>query len=79
MGKTKEKEKWHNIAKNFDILIRFIKYFQNACFTGQVLVLLLIFPGKSVLGGMKPWTFVHLLWIHSLTWLEKFKQIFLKF
>ena len=42
-------------------------------------MLLLIFPGESFLGGMEPWTPVCLLRIHSLTWLEQFKQIFLKF
>ena len=32
-----------------------------------------------LLGGMGPWILVYLLWVHSLTWLEQFKQNFLKF
>ena len=41
----------YNIAKNFDKLIRFIKYFLSTYFKEQVLGLLLILPGEPFLGG----------------------------
>ena len=44
------------------------------CFKEQLLTLLLIFLEVSFFGGMRPWTPVYLLWIHSLIWMEQFKQ-----
>ena len=41
----------YNIAKNFDKLIRFIKYFLSTYFKEQVLGMFLIFPGEPFLGG----------------------------
>ena len=57
------------------LINKLYKIFSSTYFKEQVLGLLLIFPGESFLGGMEPWTHVCLLWIHSLTWLEQFKQM----
>ena len=39
----------------------------------------LIFLEESFFGGMRSWTPVYLLWIHSLIWMEQFKQKTQKF
>ena len=57
----------YNIAKNFDKLIRFIKYFLSTYFKEQVLGMFLIFPGEPFLGGTEIAPPLYLLWIHSLT------------
>ena len=58
-----------------DKLIRFIKCLPSTCFTKQVLGLLLRFHRQSFSETIEPWTSLHLLWIHSLS----FKQKCLKF
>ena len=70
---------WYNIARSFDKLIRFIKYFLSTSFQKQVLGLLLIFPWESFLRGTEIWNPVYLLWIHSLTWFGQFKQKSIQF